>query len=98
LTKSKWTPLHFACDRGHYEVAEVLLTCGADYTIKDGDDHDACYYAQHKNFTNIVDLIREFEQQPAEQTDEKESTKQTPAAVETPATTQPVATEIASQP
>ena len=30
-----WTPLHFAADKGHVQVAELLLAKGADIEAKD---------------------------------------------------------------
>ena len=31
---SQWTPLHYACLRGHSGVAETLLLCGASVTSR----------------------------------------------------------------
>ena len=40
-----WTPLHEACNRGHYKIVRVLLKAGADVNAKglEGDTplHDA---------------------------------------------------------
>jgi hypothetical protein len=30
-----WTPLHFACGKGHREVADLLLEAGADVEAED---------------------------------------------------------------
>lgn len=35
------TPLHYAADRGHGEVLEVLLSAGADVNAVDGDGQTA---------------------------------------------------------
>jgi ankyrin repeat protein len=42
-----WTPLHWACRKGHVQVAKEILEHGADITVKDNAGrtplHWACY-------------------------------------------------------
>ncbi|NDD55013.1 ankyrin repeat domain-containing protein [bacterium] len=37
VDKGGWTPLHKAVFNGHLEIAQLLVTCGANKTIKTGD-------------------------------------------------------------
>ena len=34
LSQDEWTPLHVACQEGHYQVAELLLQAGASVKLE----------------------------------------------------------------
>ena len=51
------TPLHLACNRGHLDVVEVLLTSGAMVNSKTTDKLSALHYAASRGFTDIVEVL-----------------------------------------
>ena len=51
------TPLIAASMRGFARVAEKLLTAGADVTLKDTKGHDATWYAEFHNHTEVVFML-----------------------------------------
>lgn len=51
------TPLHFACDRGNYSVAEVLLSAGAVVDETDSDGQTSLHYACTCGYVDIVSLL-----------------------------------------
>ena len=49
------TPLHWACDKGHTEVAMALVDRGADVDAKDGDkEMTPLHIACNKGYKNIA--------------------------------------------
>lgn len=53
----KWTPLHLACYRGHYEFSKFLVNLGADYNELDRDKKTPLFYAVEGNFARISKLL-----------------------------------------
>jgi len=51
------TPLHYAAQRGHKEIVEVLLAHGADVNIGDCYNRTAAEYAMSSNHGEIVQLL-----------------------------------------
>jgi ankyrin repeat protein len=58
--REKWgvTPLHWAANWGHKEIAEILIAAGADVNAKDHNDYTPLDFANHLKRTEIADLIR----------------------------------------
>jgi len=54
-----YTPLHLACDRGNAAVVELLLSKGADHSLKDPDELTALELATIAGHDDIVALIQE---------------------------------------
>ncbi|KAM0748985.1 ankyrin [Meredithblackwellia eburnea MCA 4105] len=54
-----FTPLHLAVDRGHVQVAEVLLKEGADITMKDEDGNTALDLAMVLEDDKMINLLKE---------------------------------------
>ena len=52
------TPLHYAAANGHKEIAELLITKGADVNAKDEDGGTPLDGAISRNQTEIADLLR----------------------------------------
>ncbi|KZT05862.1 ankyrin [Laetiporus sulphureus 93-53] len=52
-----YTSLHLACDRGHVEIVRLLLSRGADPSIKDADDLPAVELAEISGHQDIVDIL-----------------------------------------
>jgi len=53
----EWTPLHKAAASGYTDVVEVLLSHGANTTLKDIYGKTALDYAKEQNFEKIVALF-----------------------------------------
>ena len=51
------TLLHFAVDRGHLEMTQLLLSTGADKTIVDKDGMTALDYATICEYDSIISLL-----------------------------------------
>ncbi|XP_062990538.1 acyl-CoA-binding domain-containing protein 6 [Elgaria multicarinata webbii] len=49
--------LHWACDRGHKELASVLLQHTADVNSQDDEGQTALHYASTCEFSDIVELL-----------------------------------------
>ncbi|KAM9212395.1 acyl-CoA-binding domain-containing protein 6 isoform 3-T3 [Dugong dugon] len=49
--------LHWACDRGHKELATVLLQYRADINCQDNEGQTALHYAAACEFLDIVELL-----------------------------------------
>ena len=53
-----WTPLHLAADKGHKEIAELLIDKGADVNAKDEDSwtplHSAVQSLGHREVTELL--------------------------------------------
>lgn len=59
IVLSGWTPLHEACNHGHYNVAMILVKAGANVNAKGLDDdtplHDAAIVGQLKLVKMLVE-------------------------------------------
>uniref|UniRef100_A0A8D0DM70 Acyl-CoA-binding domain-containing protein 6 n=1 Tax=Salvator merianae TaxID=96440 RepID=A0A8D0DM70_SALMN len=53
------TLLHWACDRGHKELASVLLQHTADVNCQDDEGQTALHYASTCEYSDIVQLLLE---------------------------------------
>jgi ankyrin repeat protein len=51
---NKWTPLHFAVQKGHKEIVELLITAAIDSRKKKGQKEDEAI-EQVINISNSVD-------------------------------------------
>lgn len=51
------TPLHFACDKGHVEIAAVLLKAGAEINVRDVDGDTPIYWAVYSGYDEMVRLL-----------------------------------------
>jgi ankyrin repeat protein len=58
--KDDWgeTPLHFAADKGHKEIAELLIGAGTDVNAKNEDGETPLDYAISRSHPEIADLLR----------------------------------------
>ena len=54
LDEQKYTPLHWACIRGHWEVAGFLIEKGADLNVQGGDGGTPINWAVHHDNVDIV--------------------------------------------
>jgi ankyrin repeat protein len=63
VTKNGWTPLMMACDKGFVEVCRLLLTNGADTSIRSLDGYTAMSVALEGNYTDIVTLLNKYSNQ-----------------------------------
>lgn len=52
-----WTPLHYACDRGHTSSASVLLDEGASASSRDGSKRTPLHLAALGNHSQIITLL-----------------------------------------
>lgn len=52
-----WTPLHFACDRNHIDIAETLIEAGADLNVQTIEGYTPLYLASQGNFDVLVKLL-----------------------------------------
>jgi len=59
-TMQGWTPLHGAAAMGRKDIAEVLLSNGANYTIRDGQGQTALKVAEMKGHSNVAQLLRQY--------------------------------------
>ncbi|KAH9284197.1 Acyl-CoA-binding domain-containing protein 6 [Echinococcus granulosus] len=53
----KLTPLHWAVDRGFYDIAVALIECGADINAQDKDKQTPLHYAcfcQHRDMAQLL--------------------------------------------
>jgi ankyrin repeat protein len=57
LDEEKYTPLHWACMRAHWDVAEYLIEQGADLNIQGGDGGTPLQWAAHHDNVDIVRLM-----------------------------------------
>ena len=58
--REKWgvTPLHWAANWGHKEIAKILIAAGADVNAKDHNDYTPLDFANRLKHTEITDLLR----------------------------------------
>ncbi len=59
LDEGKYTPLHWACIRAHWDVAEYLIEKGADVNVQGGDGGTPLNWAVHHDHVEIVTLMIE---------------------------------------
>jgi len=59
-----YTPLHLACDRGSLAVVKILLSKGADPSLKDQDDFTAGELARIAGYEEIGKLVESKTGQP----------------------------------
>jgi ankyrin repeat protein len=61
--REKWgvTPLHWAANWGHKEIAEILIAAGADVNAKDQNDYTPLDFANRLKRTEIADLLRKHD-------------------------------------
>jgi ankyrin repeat protein len=59
IDESKYTPLHWACMRAHWDVAEYLIEKGADLNVIGGDGGTQINWAVHHDNVEIVKLMVE---------------------------------------
>lgn len=57
LDEEKYTPLHWACIRGHWDVAQFLIDQGADLNIQGGDGGTPLNWAVHHDHAEIVRMM-----------------------------------------
>ena len=57
--EAKYTPLHWACMRAHWDVAEYLIEKGADLNVAGGDGGTQINWAVHHDNVEIVKLMVE---------------------------------------
>lgn len=57
--KSKYTALHWACMRAHWDVAEFLIEKGADLNVVGGDGGTQINWAVHHDNVEIIKLMVE---------------------------------------
>ncbi|MBN2245368.1 MAG: ankyrin repeat domain-containing protein [Candidatus Aminicenantes bacterium] len=57
LDEDKYTPLHWACMRAHWDVAKYLIEQGADLNIQGGDGGTPMNWAVHHDDVEIVKLL-----------------------------------------
>jgi hypothetical protein len=56
---SGWTPLHYAADEGHIEIAGLLLQNGAEVNAKDRWDRTPLHLAAYNGHVDILHLLVE---------------------------------------
>jgi ankyrin repeat protein len=54
------TPLHFACKKGHLEIAKKLLEKGANPSNQKNDERTPLHDAAENGFTQLVALLLDF--------------------------------------
>ncbi len=59
------TPLHVAARRGHANVAEVLLACGADVNARSDSDLTALHWAAARGSAQVVRVLLSHKADPA---------------------------------
>ncbi|MDH5604671.1 MAG: ankyrin repeat domain-containing protein, partial [Cyclobacteriaceae bacterium] len=57
--KSKYTALHWACIRAHWDVAKFLIEKGADLNVVGGDGGTQINWAVHHDNVEIIKLMIE---------------------------------------
>ena len=57
LDEEKYTPLHWACMRAHWDVAEYLIENGADVNVQGGDGGTVMNWAVHHDNVKIIKLM-----------------------------------------
>ena len=55
------TPLYFACEFGHVDIARLLLDNGAEIDKADKDGHTPLYAAERMGHSSIVALLEEHQ-------------------------------------
>lgn len=52
-----WTPLVWACEHGRTDVAEYLLSAGADPQVRDVERNAALHWAAFSDSSDIVEML-----------------------------------------
>lgn len=52
-----WTPLVWACEHGHLEVASYLIASGADPFLRDVEHNEALHWASFSGSSAVVQLL-----------------------------------------
>ncbi|XP_059478282.1 ankyrin repeat domain-containing protein 11 isoform X2 [Neocloeon triangulifer] len=55
--QSGWTPLHEACNHGHFEIAEWLIRAAADVNARGLDDETPLHDATRNGHAKLVELL-----------------------------------------
>ncbi len=55
--EEQWTPLHWAAGSGQRDIAELLLSSGADASAKALEDRTPLHFAAFKGHINVVELL-----------------------------------------
>ena len=55
--KSTLTPLHIACNKGHYEYSQYLINLGVDIDSLDNDNKTPLFYAVQSNNSRLVKFL-----------------------------------------
>lgn len=62
LTQSGQTALHLAVRHGRVVMVRLLLSCGADANVQDGQGNTALMFASERGHTHIARLLLERSQ------------------------------------
>jgi len=57
LDEEKYTPLHWACMRAHWDIAKYLIDQGADLNLQGGDGGTPLQWAAHHDNVDIIKLM-----------------------------------------
>ena len=54
---SGWTALHWASNRGYLDIAELLVSSGADMNIGTNSGMTALHFASYNGYLDIAELL-----------------------------------------
>lgn len=55
------TPLHWACGKGSYECAKLLIDFGANVNLVDAEGQDALVWANKSNNKSLINMIEKID-------------------------------------
>ena len=58
-TRTRWTPLHYAADRGYEDIARVLVDAGASVDAKDCDEWTPLHNAAMSGHADVAKVLLE---------------------------------------